>query len=108
YALGSVEGDIYIGGLVGEAYDSSLSIRNCYSAGKITGRSYVGGTIGYASYLKEQVSTYYDGVASGYKPTKWHDVAKTTEEMMNKETYKGWDFNNIWKIEEGRHYPYLD
>ena len=32
---------------------------------------------------------------------------RTTEEMMKKSTYKGWDFENVWYIEEGMDYPKL-
>jgi hypothetical protein len=32
---------------------------------------------------------------------------KTTAEMMRRSTFEGWDFTNIWRINEGESYPYL-
>ena len=34
-------------------------------------------------------------------------IPKTPEEMMQQATYEGWEFNNIWTIDEGKTYPYL-
>jgi len=34
-------------------------------------------------------------------------VGKTTEQMKLKETYERWDFETIWKIDEGNDYPKL-
>jgi len=32
---------------------------------------------------------------------------KTSSELMQKATFKNWNFNNIWKIDEGKTYPSL-
>lgn len=33
--------------------------------------------------------------------------ARTTKQMMSKANFVGWDFNKVWKIEEGKTYPYF-
>lgn len=33
--------------------------------------------------------------------------ARSTEQMQTKATFAGWDFNNVWRIDEGRDYPRL-
>ncbi|WP_342578431.1 hypothetical protein [Psychrobacillus sp. FSL K6-2843] len=35
------------------------------------------------------------------------DGARTTKQMMTKENYVGWDFENVWRIDEGKSYPYF-
>ncbi|MCL2350264.1 MAG: DUF6531 domain-containing protein, partial [Defluviitaleaceae bacterium] len=32
---------------------------------------------------------------------------RTTQQMMSRSTFTGWDFNTIWNIEEGQNYPFL-
>jgi hypothetical protein len=34
-------------------------------------------------------------------------MPKATKEMMQRETFEGWDFENVWTIEEGETYPQL-
>lgn len=35
------------------------------------------------------------------------EIARTTEQMKTKANYVGWDFENVWKIVEGKTYPRL-
>ena len=42
-----VQGDFFVGGVVGGAIDSAVT--NCYNTGSVSGSEYVGGVIGYAS-----------------------------------------------------------
>lgn len=37
----------------------------------------------------------------------YSDFARTTEQMMSKDNYIGWDFKNVWEIKEGISYPTL-
>ena len=34
--------------------------------------------------------------------------ARTTTQLMQQATFIGWDFSNIWKIDEGNSYAYLN
>jgi len=106
YALGTITTNVannaYVGGLIGQSY---APVQNCYFAGQIlnaTGISNVGGLIGYGSV---PVSSYFDRTTTGYTtpPTQ----AKTTAAMMQASTFVGWDFVNVWAIDEGASYPYL-
>ena len=52
--------------------------------------------------VNDVAQTVYDDIMNG--------TAKTGFELMSKSTYETltWDFTNVWKIEEGSSYPYLD
>lgn len=58
-------------------------------------------TVGY------EVQKFYDDYSYNYDPMQGH--AKTNEQLMQRTTYesRGWDFNTIWGIDEGKGYPYL-
>ena len=103
YSTGNVTGGgSYIGGLVGR---DEGDITNSYSTGNVTGGgSYIGGLVG----LKYQTmtSSYYNSQTSGQSDSGKGE-GKTTEEMMKKATFTGWDFNNTWFIDEDNDYPRL-
>ncbi|WP_341533969.1 fibronectin type III domain-containing protein, partial [Sporosalibacterium faouarense] len=68
------------------------------------GEENVGGLIGY-NRRADIVNSYYDSTISGLtEPT---EQAKTTEELMNSLTFIGWEFGDVWEIDEGSSYPYL-
>ncbi|UCH87956.1 MAG: PKD domain-containing protein [Thermoplasmata archaeon] len=110
YATGSVTGVYYIGGLVGSnEYYSTIS--NSYAIGSVTGYfPYTGGLVGFNHLPNTISSSYWDTDTSGtlkgvgYGP---HDgvFGKTTAEMKQQSTFVGWDFINIWRINND--YPYL-
>ncbi len=109
YAIGPVTGEEYVGGLIGYANDTSY-IKHTYSSGDIFGTLYRGGLIGFNgdSTQNNIVSSYWD-IEGGY-----HGITgsaggdgKTTSEMVQEETFVGWDYTNTWNIEEGETYPYL-
>ncbi len=94
-----------IGGLVGYLYSGTIT--NCYSTGIVTGSSSVGGLVG-ARSSGTVTSSYWDTQTSEIQATTStaKGVGKTTEDMKKQETYEGWDFSIIWKIENGN-YPEL-
>jgi hypothetical protein len=67
-------------------------ISNCYSAGMATGQKYVG-------WLGLIINATGEGGGEG----------KTTEEMKDKATFAGWDFEKVWGMDENVNdgYPYL-
>lgn len=106
YALASVSstsvGGIYWGGLVGSLTVGS-SVESSFAAGVVSeGGS---GLLG-ATYQAQVLSSYYDKDASGRTDTS-RGEGKTTAQMRLQATYAGWDFENVWKIEEGNSYPQL-
>jgi hypothetical protein len=123
YAIGSVIGDSYVGGLVG----FGTNVSNCYATGNINGELYVGGLVGFAggritsSYSIGHVSgglhvggligcrrssdiivitSFWDQQTSG---TTYSDGGrpKITEEMQTLSTFTNakWDF--IYEIKNG-------
>ncbi|MBF7097350.1 GLUG motif-containing protein [Alkalibacter mobilis] len=100
---------LYIGGLVARNESDSAVITNCYSIGAVTGSSpielYEGGFMG-QNWLGTLINCYYDQNTSGCSDTGKGEP-RTTEEMMQQDTFKYWDFTNVWGIIEDATYPYL-
>lgn len=113
----------YVGGILGY-YDGSCSIKNCYSIANVkTEGSYSSSVygIGYSAencYFAGTISdtgdvypigvyntnSYYD---SEKTKISWKEGALTTKQMKQQASFQGWDFDNIWTIQEGVDYPKL-
>jgi hypothetical protein len=92
------------GGLVGGNYGS---IANCYSTGAVIGGAgSFGGLIGYNSGTV--IACFWDVNTSG-RSYSAGGTGKTTAEMKTQSTFTdaGWDFNDVWTIDEGVDYPKL-
>jgi len=101
YSDSSVQGDGDVGGLIGRNYDG---IMLCYSVGTVTGEKRVGGLIGNdngSTYL-----CYWDVQTSGFGSSEG-GRGKTTEQMKNTQTFRGWGYEAQWTIDEGNDYPRL-
>ena len=97
------------GGLIGSvsAPSTANNIKNCYAAGKVLGTgSDVGGLFGILNTVTF-TSNYYDSIKAGITVKRPYDVGRFTTAMKQQSTFTGWDFTNIWKIDEGLTYPYL-
>jgi hypothetical protein len=134
YALGNVIGRNYIGGLIG--YIEKNSVVNSYSENNVTGTSNLGGFVGYNNYgiikncysVGEVKSNFVTSSKGGFLGINLEEIGiieksyynlekseisdkyaegKSTIEMKKKETFIGWDFENIWDIDEGKSYPFL-
>jgi hypothetical protein len=122
YSTSTVSGQKFVGGLVGfngalfgDATGSGMSgntgngsrISNSYYIGSVTGEENVGGLVGSNRSLRSTInSTYYnkeDGLSN------IGGEGKTLDEMKRKETFKGWDFEKIWGIDNAINngYPYI-
>jgi hypothetical protein len=104
YSAGAVSGSQYVGGLVGINYSN---ITNCYSTGAVSGSYDLGGLVGYQSGAST-VSSFWNTQTSG-QTTSSGGTGKTTAQMKTLSTFTsaGWDFVEIWGIEEIQTYPYL-
>ena len=96
YSWCDVEGKLEIGGFAGYCGD----VENCYVYGKISegGKAVVGGG------SSEGKGVYYcsdNGAEDDYA------TGKTYAEMTHQATFEGWDFDNVWDIEEGESLPTL-
>lgn len=112
YAIGNVLGGCVVGGLVG-CSSSETNITNSYSTGSVTAMGtqacpsgQAGGLVASQSSTATIVNSYYDIETSGQTHSTG-GIGKTTAEMFQKNTYVGWNFDNIWDIEDGKSYPWL-
>lgn len=104
FAAGQVEGRYNKGGLAGANYGQ---ISNCYAIGDISEPSILtGGLVGVNDNSAVVSNSFYDEETTGQNDTGKGEP-KTTAEMMQQETYTGWDFGETWDIDEGVSYPYL-
>jgi len=107
FFTGDVKGNDVIGGLVGV---NDTSICNCYSIGVLTKRESIrilnGELVG---NNKGNVENCVWELSSSGSILPSTGIGKSPLEMKGKNTYisLGWDFEKIWKIEEGNTYPYF-
>lgn len=112
-----------VGGILGYRY-GSCSIENCYSIANVKAEgSYSSSAYG-IGYSAE--NCYFAGTISGtgdvypigvYNTNSYYDSEKTkisgkqgaltTKQMKQQASFQGWDFDNIWTIQEGVDYPKL-
>ena len=90
----------------GEQVD--FSINRCYSTGTISNMK----PWGSASFLHKiydcepEINNCYYNASTLLKEDKYA-LPKTEEEMKQQATFEGWDFENVWAIDEGNGFPYL-
>lgn len=84
-------------------------INNCYSIGKTifenssnpSNRGFTSDSIiGFGDYWDIEYSEQLSSPGG-------IEIGKTTDQMKQKATYVGWDFDTVWQIQEGVTYPYL-
>lgn len=112
YATGPVVGgdnSMNLGGLCGVNYGGT--IQECYATGTVKGGVLSNGLSGLCG-KNEQGGTisgcFWDIQTSGQTASAG-GTGKTTAEMKRQLTFTaaGWDFTNVWGIDENRGYPYL-
>ena len=95
----------FVGRLVGP-------VTNCYYSGVVTvagdeglGGGFFGSSAGTItnSYFNVEVG----GIAAADSAGSTAEGGRTTDDMMQEATYVGWDFTDIWTIDEGQGYPQL-
>ncbi len=122
--------DQVVGGFIGwfdSDEKSPMTIKNCYNLGLMEGRNikgnYPGAFVGYTiDYNKtiDIVDSYYGTYANDMndqriavtdmKDDEFTAVKRlSTEELKNKNSYIGFDFNSVWAISPDKNdgYPYL-
>ena len=106
YAIVDVTGNNNnVGGLAGKTSSSAAKERiiNSYAAGKVSiGGGILGGGSGNNPLV---VSSYWDLDTTDRETSFRGGEGKSTADMMKKETYVDWDFNNVWEISKGESYP---
>ena len=117
YACGDVSGR-YVAGVCGynDGYEAVLTgcvAANSQLSGKLNARRVLGG---YTTTLPGRTDNYawkgmkvlLDGVSKSIYDDSFNGTAKSKEELMKQATYEtlGWNFTDVWKIDEGTSYPY--
>ena len=101
YATGNVSANGgAVAGLVAVNYTTVI---NSYSTGRVESNQptrFTGGLIG-ENRRGPAINSYFDSQTSGQAG------GLTTAQMQKQSTYAGWDFTNIWRINEGSSYPVL-
>ena len=112
YATGSVSGGNTIGGLVGitDVFTKEYSISRSFAVAEVEGNTVVGGFIGVNKVSLEQV--YFSSEFSGATDIRDHQANQQVtdldkSELLLSESFSGFDFTNIWGIQEGGSIPYL-
>jgi hypothetical protein len=103
----SAQGVAITGGFVGI---NGGEVSCSYSYGSVTRNGdsiYEGGLIGYNYDGVVVEYSYYDSEASLQNDDDGRGEPRSTEEMMQKDTFEGWNFNNMWRIFENSTYPTL-
>ena len=106
YARRAVDGDRYVGGLIGYSYDASEAVDDCYSTGVVTGNTDVGGLMGFSSSVVS--NCFWDTETSG-QATSAAGTGKTTAEMKAITTFSNAEWDILGYSEEHNDgYPFLD
>lgn len=118
YATGPVTGNSGVGGLVGYhgGYSTNTVIRDCYAVGDACSSSpQSGGLVGIIqTHIRDSVAqpdgiveaSYWNLEAAG-PVVSTNGIGKTSAEMMQRNTFAGWDFDTTWTIVEGKSFPQL-
>ena len=115
YALGAVQGDWFVGGLVGRNATSLRVgvIANCFAAGPVSGTTYLGGLVGVGEFDGEGTiqNSLWDRQTTGQAQGLGGGTGRTTSQMQDLSTYlkAGWDFvgevlngtQDIWMMDPG-------
>jgi hypothetical protein len=118
YAQGTVSGNDYVGGFIGDSSD--MAIVNCYSTGLVSGTTNVGGFSGYnvnTFPVDDNVLGCFWDVESSSEPNSAAATPLTTAQMYDQNTFinAGWDFvgevangsSDDWAMPVGGGYPIL-
>lgn len=105
YSTGRITGSFH-GGLVGHT-DTNSIIVNSYSIGYvdnvINGGLVSSSSIGWEGDVE---NSYWDTQTSG-QTSSAGGTGKSTSQMKQQTTYAGWDFTNIWTMQNSGGYPSL-
>ncbi|WP_233828379.1 beta strand repeat-containing protein [Paraburkholderia sp. ZP32-5] len=100
FALGSVTGAAYVGGLVGG--NSGATISNSYAAGRVTGGSDSGGITSTSSSLPPGLITnsYWNTTTTGLtsSATASGGGGLTSTQARSQSSFASWDFPNTWEM----------
>lgn len=105
YNAGIIESNYYGGGIVGinYKYNSKGSIANCYDAGSVKCKNR-GCLVSDNCDSENIVNSYHTKRIANALESGGDSRAISLEELRKKETYAGFDFENVWTIEPQAEY----
>lgn len=109
YNTGSVSGDNRVGGLVG-IIKSKSQVTNCYSTADVSGGKEMGSLAGLVENDCPFSNCFYlsGGLAASSSGTpKGNAKALTKEQMADRESFEGFDFQKVWALKTGQKTPTL-
>ena len=101
-------GDIKTGGYAGGIAGRASSIATSYNTGAVisyNGEDYVDGIVG-DSYDCKVENCYSLDTRETYNVESKYGKICTIGQMIKKETYKGFDFENVWELDESGEYKF--
>lgn len=104
YATGNANGGMAVGGLTGYLWQTS--VQSSYAIGAVGGGNFDhGGLIGY-NFGGSITNSYWNTETTGQAGSAG-GTGKTTTELLDEDTFTGWDFQSIWSMVQGDSYPWL-
>jgi hypothetical protein len=95
YSAGATLGESSIGGLAGDNLNGKIN--NSYSISKTSGKERTGGLVG--AYKGIVSNSYYNKETTGQSKSEGGE-SRITVQMKQKETFKGWDFEKTWNMND--------
>lgn len=105
YSTGTVIGGNYVGGLAGQNFGGIID--SCYSVVSVYGNSFTGGVVGISNNNNYIQSCFYNADAAEQSDSD-KGIPLAMNEMKQQVSFTGFDFVNVWKINEGISFPQLD
>jgi hypothetical protein len=101
YSVGTIKGS-NAGGFISDAFDAYII--NSYASCNII-RDPRGDHAAFVIKLFRKVTnSYYNSEFNIYDN---YAAGKSKQQLMQKSTFVGWDFDTVWAIDEGNSFPYL-
>ena len=117
YSVNVVKGHYWVGGVMGGAnldFHNADTVLNVYSASLVKGPRKriegIAGSVEDSYYDEKYADIYFD---STLMPSEWQvdryelGEALPTDSLLKQATFKGFDFESVWTIQEGVSYPYF-
>ena len=117
YSVNVVKGHYWVGGVMGGAnldFYNADTVLNVYSASLVKGPRKriegIAGSVEDSYYDEKYADIYFD---STLMPSEWQvdryelGEALPTDSLLKRATFKGFDFESVWTIQEGVSYPYF-
>jgi hypothetical protein len=101
--LVQVSGGSYVGGLVGDAYESTIT--DSYAVGPVSGDSDVGGLVG--NPTGASISNSFWAIDTSGQESSGGGDGVAYDVLKARATFTGWDFDTTWNIIEDATTPYL-